>query len=147
MLDLNENKSENETVTIPKSEWEEVKKTLETLKKVADKGRLEHEEAKNKVDGHKQGRITLIGDKIVVGWKMKKDFVGKNQHGVWVEDQVITVTDEDGKDYDMAYVDFVKIKKIPCFFVAEMTDEQGVVSKKCRLEDGREIFIKVDYVN
>jgi hypothetical protein len=139
--------SEGETITITRSKWDEVQKALDMLRNAADKGRLEREEAKSRVKGPLEGRISVIKGKAVVGWTKKRDFVGKNQHGVWIEDQVMTVTDEDGKEYDMIYVDFAKIEKVPCQFVAEIREEDGRVIKKCRVDGREDVLIQVDYVN
>jgi len=147
-----------DTITIPKSEFdsvlEKIKKMEEgqkMLENVADKGRLARWQSQHRDFKEKVVRVTIVEGKIVTGWKMIKDEVGKNPNtGLWFEKQIIELhfIDDTIKEYD--YADFNRMsQKVPGTVVRDnkFTDADGVHEVLTIDIDGKEIDIDVRFIN
>ena len=143
-----ENKKVEETVTVPKSEWEGVLKTIEMLKSTADLGRVAKYEAKHKMHENSKGRVSVVGDKVVKAFRMVENFVGKLPSGVWVEKQTIELTLDDDTKVQMPYMEYAHIVKKPCEITARKLDtENDIEVLTIKLEDGKVYEINSEFFN
>ena len=135
----------DEMITVKKSEWDDIVNTVAMLKESADVGRMARAESKRQGKVTPTGRVTVVGDRVVVAWRMKEDFVGKNPNGVWVERQIIGLTLDDGTKVDMPYTEFVKVRKANCTITNRTYDDiADILTLKVKLDDGRELEISSD---
>lgn len=151
-------KAEPETVSIPKAEWENVQKTLEMLKSVADKGRVYNYESQQKTD--KKPKSIHLGQHdggIIIWWdNMKRDDLTKHPvTGATVgESQAIDVKilmpngEIKTKEFG-SYVSFsnARYDKTIIANVVGVSEKNGVITWNIVLPDGREIEISPTYVN
>lgn len=137
-----------ETITVKKSDWDDIVKTVAMLKDTADAGRVARYESKHKGKTLHTGRINVLGEKIVVAFRMSEDFVGKLPNGVWAEKQIMELTLDDDTKVTMPYVEFAKISKKPATILGRSVDsETEVETLKLKLEDGRTVEIASQYFN
>lgn len=148
-----EKTEEEPTVTIKKTELDDLIERLKRVEFAADKSHLAHFDDKNKKEGLKTVKLSTIDGKVVLSWPvMLKNIVEKNSRGVWSEDQTIELTYEDGSTEEMDYVYFGRRKK---FIIAEILsktiENQGKENEKTilkvRTRDGREYTIDKKFAN
>ncbi len=158
---INEQKKA-ETIEIPKTEWEEMKKNMEVMKSkgefletIADKKAkaLYYLRHKDKLPIHVKLSTwpTEDGDKVVVGWKMLIDQgeYRDPQTGRRVEKQIIEITLEDDKKVELPYLTWVEqYGQTNCEQTGTETDEGGNMKLKLKkLDDGKVYVVDVVYVN
>ena len=147
-----------DTITLPKSEFDSVLKKIkdieeknDMLESVADKGRVARWQAQHRDFKEKIVKISTIEGKVVTGWRMIKDEVGKNPNtGLWFEKQIIELhfIDNTKKEYD--YADFTRLThKIKGKVIRDnkFTDADGMHEMLTIDVDGKEIDIDVRFIN
>lgn len=147
-----------DTVTIPKSEFDAVLDKIKgieednkMLKSVADKGRLARWQAQHRDFKEKIIKVTTIEGKMVNGWKMIKDEVGKNPNtGLWFEKQIIELhfTDDTTREYD--YADYTRLtQKVEGKVIRDnkFTDADGIHEMLTVDIDGKELDIDIRFIN
>lgn len=151
-------KIEPETVSIPKAEWENVEKTLEMLKSVADKGRVYNYESSQKTDKKpKKVKLSCFGGGLIIGWQTMKDELVKHPvTGATVgENQQIQVKilmpngDTITKDFS-SYVQFSNARydeRCECFVSGVSESYDGKIVWILDLPDGRKLNIDPRFVN
>ena len=149
---------EPENISIPKSEWEQVQKTLEMLKNVADKGRVYNYESQQKTDKKlKRVKLSSHDGGLIVAWETQKDELVKHPvTGATVgENQQIQVKilmpngDINKKDFN-SYVSFSNARydsRVECEVIGTSTDYNNKVSFTLALPDGRTLQIPDYFVN
>ena len=148
----------NETISIPKAEWENVQKTLEMLKSVADKGRVYNYESQQDT-GKKPKRVKLSKYEggYIIGWETQKDELVKHPvTGATVgENQQIQVKilmpngDTITKDFN-SYVAFSNARydsRDEMTVIRTTEDYNGNIKWTLELPDGRQLQIDPRYVN
>ena len=156
--EVSDKANEPETISIPKTEWEQVQKTLEMLKSVADKGRVYNYESAQKTD-RKPKRVKLgkYDGGYIVAWETHKDELVKHPiTGATIgENQQIQVKVlmPDGniltKDFN-SYVSFSNARydeRIEVEVVGVAEDYNGKITWTLALPDGRHITILPAFVN
>jgi hypothetical protein len=127
-----------ETITIKKSELDEIMKRLARVEYASDNARTAKFDEKTK---SKQGSIVslrTIDDRIITKWKLIEDVVKKDTNGEWVEKQTVELTFTDGKTKSYPYSLFSSnYQKLPCDVVSkkQLFDETEIK------ENGNNIFI------
>lgn len=125
---------------------------IEILKSVVDKKALSLFYERNKENLPTVVGIRLIGGKVIIGWKTKKD-EGSYQDPTtkkWIEKQITSILYEDGTAEEMPLMDFYRQYNItPCDRIGITTDEiTGEVAFKLKRQDnGKEYTIGVQFVN
>ena len=149
---------EPETISIPKAEWENVQKTLEMLKSVADKGRVyNYESANNKEKKLKKVKLSNYDGGLIIAWEVQKDELLKHPiTGATVgENQAIQIKilmpngDITSKDFS-SYVSFSDARyneRAECEVVGTAEDYNGKITWTLALPDGRHITILPAFVN
>ncbi len=151
-------KQAEDTVTLPKSEFDAVLKRIEgiekkneMLEKVADRGRLARWKTENQDFKTKDVRVSSLDGKIINGWKTVKDEVGKNPNtGLWFEKQIIEVHFTDSTKKEMDYADFQRrIIKVNGHVIRtnKFNDADGSHEIFTVDIDGKEIDIDIRFVN
>lgn len=144
---------EEETVTLKKTELDELLERLKRVEFAASKSALSKFDEDNKTEGLKTVKLSTIDGKVVLSWpSMLKNVVEKNPRGVWGEEQTIELIYEDGSTEEMDYVYFGRRKK---FIIAEILsktiENQGKENEKTilkvRTKDGREYTIDKKFAN
>lgn len=147
-----------ENIEVPKSDWDNLMKTVNELKSqnemliaVADKRQIGSYMAKGQKKGVSIIHLREFEDKIVLGWRTVKDYVGKNPlTGVWTEDQETELVFEDGTTKVVFMKEFeMKKKFIKCKAVGKQVDEtNGEIAYKLIREDtGKEYLVASTFVN
>lgn len=149
---------EPETISIPKTEWEQVQKTLEMLKSVADKGRVYNYESQQKTDKKpKRVKLAKYDGGYIIAWETQKDELVKHPvTGATIgENQQIQVKilmpngDINSKDFS-SYVSFSNARydeKIECEVIGTAEDYNGKITWTLALPDGRSLQISPAFVN
>lgn len=132
-------------------------KDNEMLKATADKARVQRYESQHADYTKKIARVSLFDGKIVTGWKMEYDNVGKNPNTkLWSEKQSVIISYrganeniEKEKEQVMDYTAFDKLEKINCQFIRDSvtTDEDGVHRMITLDIQGKEMDIDVRFLN
>jgi len=135
----------------------EIIKDNEMLKATADKARVQRYESQHADYTHKVARVSIFEGKIVTGWKMEYDNVGKNPNTkLWSEKQTVIISyrgaDEEAnkeQEQKMDYTEFDKLEKIDCKFIKDSvtTDEDGVHRMITLDVQGKEMDIDVRFLN
>lgn len=146
-----------EFVKISKEDWDNVQKQLKMLYSIADKGRLHNYESQNVQKKPFRVKLSVIGDKIMIGWQTKRDELIKDPRtGATVgERQEIEakVIDKEGKISTIAFNGYVAFsnarydKRIEAEVVNRKEDYKGDVSFDVKLPDGRVITLDARFVN
>lgn len=128
-----------------------IKEQGELLKATADKGRLDFFEGKKVKKIKPTYKVSTIGGKIVVGWKMVKDEVFQDPtSNIMRVTQVYEFTLEDGKTESIVgYNNFANMQyasQIVGEEIARKEDENGVVLT-LQFPDGRNVEIDSRFVN
>ena len=147
-----------ETISIPKAEWEQVQKTLEMLKSVADKGRVYNYESNQKTDKKpKRVKLAKYDGGYIIAWETQKDELVKHPvTGATIgESQQIQVKilmpngDIVSKDFG-SYVSFSNARydeRIEVEVVGTSENYSGQIKWTLALPDGRSLEIDPRYVN
>jgi hypothetical protein len=135
-------------------------KTIEMLKFTADKGRIQQWEEKNIGKLIKIIKLSVLEDRIILGWKMIKNDVFLNKStGVLHEDQQVRVyferdaegeyDEENEENYrDLDYLNFIRQpKKIEAEVIEEGKNREGQVYFTVQLPDGKKLKISELFVN
>lgn len=149
---------EPETISIPKAEWENVQKTLEMLKSVADKGRVYNYESQQKTDKKpKRVKLGKYDGGYIIAWETQKDELVKHPvTGATIgENQQIQVKilmpngDIVSKDFS-SYVQFSNARydeRISVDVIGTAEDYNGKITWTLELPDGRHITLNPAFVN
>ena len=133
------------------AEIQAMREQNQMLLEIADKRQLSSWQAKHKSKLPVHIHIREIDGKVVVGWRMTEDYVGKNPlTGVWTENQQTEIVFEDGTTQKMFITEFESKKKlIKCKRVGQSVDEETeqVAYKLVREDNGREYLISSQFVN
>ena len=147
-----------ETVQISKTEWENVQKTLEMLRGVADKGRVYSYESQQKTDKKiKRVKLSKHDGGLIIAWETQKDelvkhpvtgaTIGENQQ---IEVKILTPDGEiRSKDFN-SYVSFSNARyddRVECDVIGTSEDYNGKITWTLALPDGRNVTIDPRYVN
>lgn len=151
-------KAEPETVSISKTEWDNMQKTLEMLKNVADKGRVYNYESQQKTDKKlKKVKLSNYDGGYIIAWETQKDelvkhpvtgaTVGENQQ-IQVK---ILMPDGDivTRDFN-SYVSFSNARydeRTEVLVAGTSEDYNGKILWTLELPDGRNLQIDPRYVN
>lgn len=140
-----------ETITIKKSQLDELMDRLKRVEFAAEKSRLARFDENNKGGKGKVVRLRTIEGKVVISWEdMISNTVEKNSRtGAWGEDQKIRINLEDKTSKDM---DLVVFNRYFVHLEADVISEtklQGTndIIFKVRTEDGREYEINNKFIN
>lgn len=148
----------DDTISVSRSEWEQVQKTLEMLKNVADKGRVYNYESSQQSE-RKPKRVKLGSHAggLIIAWETQKDELVKHPvTGATVgESQQIEVKllmpngDIVAKDFN-SYVSFSNARydsRVECEVLGTSEDYNGKIIWTLALPDGRTLQIDPRYVN
>ena len=122
---------------------------IEMLMRMADKGRLEKENAKNAPIPGKSIKLSKYQGKIVLSWAMLRNDVFKDPvTNAWREFQVIKMSFDDDTTQELDYLSFVKfIEKVKATVVSKQKDiETGIEILKVECE-GKEYTIDAKFAN
>ena len=156
--EISEEVEQPETISIPKAEWENVQKTLEMLKSVADKGRVYNYESQQKTDKKpKRVKLSFHNGGLIIAWETQKDELVKHPvTGATVgENQQIQVKilmpngDIVSKDFN-SYVSFSNARydeRVECEVIGISEDYNGKITWTLALPDGRHITLSPNFVN
>ena len=150
--------SEPETILIPKSEWEQVQKTLEMLKSVADKGRVYNYEAGQKTDKKpKKVKLSKYDGGYIIAWETQKDelvkhpvtgaTVGENQQ---IEVKILMPNGDTVSKVFNSYVQFSNARydsRDECEVIGTSENYTGQIKWTLALPDGRHIELSPNFVN
>lgn len=142
-----------ETVTLKKTELDDLMARLKRVEFAADKSHLAHFDEKNKKVGAKTVKLAMIDGKVILSWPdMSKNLVEKTPSGGWFEDQKIELHYEDGTVEEMEYVYFIRRRKSLIAEVLSKTvenagEEGETIILKVITSDGREYSIDKKFVN
>ena len=152
------NKVESETISVSKTEWENVQKTLEMLKNVADKGRVYNYESAQKTDKKpKKVKLASHDGGLLIAWETQKDelvkhpvtgaTIGENQQ---IQVKILMPNGETvSKDFN-SYVSFSNARydeRVECEVIGTNEDYNGKITWTLALPDGRKLLIDPRYVN
>jgi hypothetical protein len=140
-----------ETVTIKKSQLDELMERLKRVEFAAEKSRLARFDENNKGGKGKVVRLRTIEGKVVISWDdMTANTVEKSpKTGAWGEDQRIRIHLEDKTSKEMDLVIFNRhFVHLEADVISE-TKLQGTndIIFKVRTEDGREYEINNKFIN
>lgn len=153
-----ETQPEPETISIPKTEWENTLKTIEMLKSVADKGRVYNYESQQKTDKKaKRVKLSVYDGGYIIAWEVQRDELVKHPvTGATVgENQAIQVKilmpngDINKKDFS-SYVSFSNARydsRVECEVIGSAEDYNGKITWTVALPDGRHITLSPNFVN
>lgn len=148
-----------ETVEVPATMLESLKKDMDILKKnndlllqIADKKQLANYYARHKQDLPSVVKLRMIGGKVIMGWRKDED-EGSFQHpltGAWMEKQTLQLLYEDKTTAIINYRDFVhKYTTTKAKVLSTVTD--GITGKtafKVEREDNGKIYtIAIEFLN
>lgn len=149
---------EGAVIQITQEQWDKVMKTMDDLRKsnemltaVADKRQVGAYLAKNSKKVPSIIHIREYDGKTVIGWRVVKDYVGKNPlTGVWTEDQQVELVFEDGTQKQVFLKEFESKKVlVPCRCVGKETNEETgeVAFKLVRQDNHQEYLVGAQFVN
>ena len=155
---LKEEKKEKEpskSITIERTKLDALLSRIERLEATASKSALAHFDEKNKEAITKVIRMRKYDGKLVIGEKLTKNIVEKNQNGVYREDQELEITFKDGSSITLPYVYYIRnYKHEPGKCIGETKnldqdtiDAVGDYVLKLRLASGEIIDIGSKFVN
>lgn len=151
---INEEPKKEETVTIKKSELEEITNRLKRVELAADKARLANYDEKNKGELGRTIKIRTMNGKVVISWEnMISNLVEKSPiNNAWHEDQKIKVNYFDDTSEEMDLVIFNRrFQHIKADVVKESIDNAGTSDETTiyfvRTEDGHEYSIDKKFIN
>ncbi len=130
----------------------EQQKTIDMLMATADKSRLANYQERNGRPITHVYRVRIFKGKVVIGWKMVEDVMEKDANGRWIERQTVEIYTEDGKSYQLPYLQSEKIPKVDALFkgrkvqIDESGNEQVTLTLTLK-EENRDIDISPVYVN
>jgi hypothetical protein len=142
-----------ETITIKKSEMDEIMDRLKRVEYASDKAHLANFDKKNTKEPGKTVKLASIDGKVVISWPdMINNLVEKTPSGGWFEDQKIHLNYEDGSSEVMEYVYFVRRRKsliaeIITKTVKNQGSEDEAVILNVKTSDGREYSIDKKFTN
>jgi hypothetical protein len=127
--------SVNDSVTVPKAEWERINDMVNRLMFSADKKQLARYDDLHRGEQDFVTKLIVIDDKVVKSWgKMKDNIVEKNAQGWWKEEQTIELEFMDGTKKEMKYLDFVKgYTHIPAKVIKENKEEKLVKDREGKI--------------
>lgn len=129
----------------------EQQSTIDMLMATADKARMAKYQEQNQLPIIRVYKLRTIGDKVVVKWKSLIDEMYQMPNGMFVEKQIVEVTDTDGKTYEMSYLESEKLTKIATKLISRSatTDSKGneQIIFKLQADDGAVYDINAVYVN
>ena len=137
-------------------QFDDLIKDNEMLLQVADKARVQRYESQHADYTKNTANVSIFNGKIVTGWKMTHDNVGKNPNTkLWTEKQTVEITYEPDKPGDkeptqeMDYSLFDALEKVEGTFIKDttVTDEDGVHRMITLNVLGKEIAIDVRFLN
>lgn len=124
---------------------------IERLNAAADKSQLANYDLRHAKEIVRKVLVSFYDNKLVTGWKVKKDVVVRDAQGRWQEDQQIEVIMEDGDGFStktMPYSpDFVhgrEQKQVDVVSMFTTPDQQQMVRVSV---DGREVDFDVRFIN
>lgn len=130
MVKEKENKSsEEETITLKKSELDAIMKRLERVEYASDNSRTSKFDEKNKKKSGSVVSCRIMDGRIITKWKLVEDIVRKDTNGEWMEKQTIELTFIDGKTKSYPYALFsANYQKTPCEVVGkkQLFDEEEI---------------------
>lgn len=152
-----EPKPKVETLTIPKSSWDEMNKQMAEMKKmsemlmqIADRKALAMYYSRHKTEVPKEVRVRTIAGKVIIGWRTIQDEVFQDPltRG-WKEIQIVELMYEDGTTEQMPLMDFNRrFEHIKCQRLGVINDEaSGKTAFKLVRPNGQELTIAVEFVN
>jgi hypothetical protein len=141
-------KNEEETVTLKRSEFDDVMARLKRVESATSKAGLAKFDNQNREGLKKIVNLRTVDGKVVVGWSdMNKDVVEKNPSGVWYEDQKTTIFFEDKTEVKMEYTTFSRHYKLLPSEVVSETKKGNEVFFEVITEDGRKFDINSKFIN
>jgi hypothetical protein len=150
--------SQEEMVSVPKSQLAEILWKVERLESTADRSRLEQFDNANKKKELSRVRLNVYDDKekgeqkVIMAWRMTIDEVMYDSGRGYTEKQVIELTLEDGTKVSLNYRDFA-IGKRRSQEVAEILsrskDEEtgNELMKVRRVSDQKEFSVDSRFIN
>lgn len=146
--------STEETITMKKSQLDEIMFKITRLEAAADKARIANYDERNKTTVGKTVKLRAMDGKVVISWEnMISNLVEKNpQNGAWREDQKIKVNYSDDSSEEMELVTFNRrFEYIKADVVKESTDNVGTPLETTiyfvKTEDGKEYTVDKKFIN
>jgi len=150
---MEEEKNQSELIKTLLGKVDELSKQNEMLMDVADKKALSAYYSRNQKALPKIVRLNTIDGKVIVGSKMIRNDVYKENIGgnyIWREKQSVKLLFEDGTEGEMSYSDYVKAyQQVEAKVVSKTEDEAtgGLTLKVVRTDNGKEVSVGVEYIN
>lgn len=124
----------NQMVSIPKETldrmlefMQDTKSQIARLTASADVGRLAKYDIQNQKELVRTVKLTQIGGKIIVAWKMVTNDLSQDINGRWHEDQTIEIVTENNDKKIIKYKpDFIKAEKINAELRSLYTTPEGI---------------------
>jgi len=136
-----------ETVTLKKSELDDIMKRLSRVEYAADNSRTNRFDEKNRGKVGMNVGVRTIDGKIIIKWNMIEDVVKKDTTGEWTEKQTVELTFSDGKTKTYPYAFFASnYQKMICKVIGK-SDEDGVATFKVETPEGEKFEIGVLFIN
>lgn len=128
---------DNNMVAIDRNRLEAILNRIDRLESAASKAGLHKYDSEHQEELGKSIKVKLIDGKVILSHIMTKNIVEKNGNNVWVEDQRILCTFEDGTQTEMPYVFFVRrYTTLPC----EVVGERKSVTKEDKEKYGNNLY-------
>ena len=134
-------------------EREARKKLEEKVDYVADKGRSQRFEDKNKKEELTKVRLTIYKGLIVTSWDNMPQNKVEKVNGVWVTEQTVKYHLEDGSTASMLYDETVYLPRIDAYIEAEKTtndldnDGNKIVLLDLITDDGKKLTVDRRFIN
>lgn len=143
---------EQKMVAVPEDDLKKMMAKIDMLTEIADKGRLSMWESKHRDFITRKVRINTFEGKVINGWRLLKDEVGKSPiTGLFFEDQIIELHFLDSnKPEQMKYHVFTRQKKqieVNIVKSTKISDENGEHNILTVDMNGQNIDIDVVFVN
>lgn len=142
-----------ETVTLKKSELDELMERITRVESAADKSRVANYDDKNKKEVSKTVKLRVMDGKVVISWDtMTTNLVEKTPAGVWFEDQKINIHYEDGSEEEMSLVVFNRrFTYLKADVISKTIENSGTETEttiyKVKATNGKEYSIDKKFIN
>ncbi len=147
---MKETEIKEETVTLKKSELEEIMQRLSRVEYASDNSRTARFDDKNKGKVGMNVGVRMLDGKIVTKWKLTEDIVKKNTDGEWTEKQTVELTFADGKTKTYPYGFFASnYQKTICKVISkeENPEDKNDITLKVETPEGEKLNIGILYIN
>lgn len=146
-----------ETVTITKTQFDDIQNKLKMLYEVADKGRVFNYENSTKEKKPFRVKLSKFADGIIVGWRTVKDELVKHPTtGLTVgenQEYELIILDNEGKQKKVTVASYLAFSnarydtRIDAEIVSKSEGYDGEITFDVKLDDGRVIKLNAKFVN